>query len=53
MIFTFETTIKVKVGGKHIGDIRSVFGGYQFFPKGSKSGGHVYATIQACKDSLQ
>lgn len=52
MKLTFETNIKVKLDGKYIGDIKSVAGGYQYFPKGSKTGGDIYATIQSCKDSL-
>lgn len=52
MKFTFDTTVKVKVDGKYVGDIKSVSGGYQYFPKGIKSGGDVYATLQECKDSL-
>jgi len=53
---TFETTGKVKLDGKHIGDIKEKRGlmgfTYQYFPKGSKAGGEVYPSLQSCKQSL-
>lgn len=53
---TFETTVKVKLDGKHVGDIKEVktISGlaYQYFPKGSKVGGELYPSLQSCKQSL-
>lgn len=52
MSITFETKVKVRLDGKYIGDIKSVKGGYQYFPKGSKSGGDIYPRLELCKNSL-
>jgi len=38
---TYESNIKVKLDGKHIGDIKEVDGGYAYFPKGQKGHGDV------------
>jgi len=45
-------TIHVLLENKRIGEIRSVEGGFQYFPKGQKKGGEVFPTLAACKQSL-
>lgn len=49
----FTTPIKVKMSGRHIGDIKQAIGGYQYFPKGQKIGGEIYPTIKEVKQSLE
>lgn len=44
---------KVYVDGKLTGTIRLTPGGYQYTPKGGKSGGEFYATLGMCKASLE
>lgn len=51
--FEYIEWIKVKMDGKHIGDIRPVDRGYAFFPKGSKISGDVFPTISAVERSLE
>lgn len=57
-------TIKVYLDGRHIGEIREVekgesmlhgitIFGYQYFPKGSKTGGEIFDTLTQCKGSLE
>lgn len=36
-----------------VGRIHPVEGGWQYFPKGSKTGGEVHPTLDACKQSLE
>jgi hypothetical protein len=59
---TFEevTRIVVKLDGKVIGEIKEVPMpnytqriGYQYFPKGSKTGGEVFAFKADCMNSLK
>lgn len=45
-------TIHVLLDGKRVGEIRSVEGGFQYFPKGQKKGGEVFQTLIDCKKSL-
>lgn len=46
-------TYPVKLGGKKIGEIRNEKENeFQYFPKGSKTGGEIFSTLQACEDSL-
>jgi len=45
-------TIHVLLENKRIGEIRTVDGGFQYFPKGQKKGGDVFPTLAACKQSL-
>lgn len=57
-MITYKTEVKVYIDGKHVGTIREYkgLGGhipYQYFPKGSKTGGAPYATIELCKKSLE
>jgi len=56
-MITYETIIKVKLDGKVTGTIKSVSShhiddGWQYFPKGSKTGGDVFASLNLCKHSL-
>lgn len=52
---TFEeiTVIKVKLEGKHVGNIKEVANGYAYFPKGSKIGGGTYPSKSEAKASLE
>lgn len=44
--------LKVRLDGRICGEIRKVEGGYQYFPKGSKSGGVIFSSIGAVQTSL-
>jgi len=55
-MITFETTVKVKLDGKYVGDIKQIttpvgLAGwyYQYFPKGSKEGGEKFFNLETCK----
>lgn len=52
-----ERGFKVKLSGRFIGEVKQVpFGsgsGWQYFPKGQKNGGAIFATWQLCKASLE
>lgn len=43
----------VKLDGKTAGEIRSVKGGWQYFPKGQKTGGAVFPHFEDCEQSLR
>lgn len=43
----------VKLDGRVIGEIRPVSGGYQYFPKGQKTGGTVWPSITGCKRDIE
>lgn len=45
--------IKVYLGKSPVGEIRQVEGGHQYFPKGQKEGGEVFATVAQVKASLE
>lgn len=45
-------SIKVRMDGRIVGEIRKVEGGYQYFPKGQAAGGSVFPTVQAVQASL-
>ncbi len=42
----------VKHDGHAFGEIRKVADGYQYFPKGSKTGGTIFATVPEVQNSL-
>jgi hypothetical protein len=44
--------IKVRLDGRQVGEIRKVEGGYQYFPKGQRTGGPVLPTVTAVQRSL-
>lgn len=50
--FTDETKTVVRLDGKIVGNIKEVKGGYQYKPKGSKTGGQVFKTKGECMYSL-
>jgi len=43
----------VYLDGKHIGNILKVKDGFQYFPKGKKTGGEVFPTLEEVKRSLE
>ena len=46
--------VKVYNGKKHVGDIKKVLGGFQYYPKGYKiSDGEVFLTLAGCQRSLE
>ena len=47
------TVIKVFLDGKRVGSIRSVLGGWQYFPYRSDVGGEVFETISEVKNSIE
>lgn len=53
MAITYSDNVTVYLDGKAVGEIRSVVGGYQYFPKGSKNGGELLRTIEMVKASLE
>lgn len=60
LVFTDKTVTQVKLDGKIVGTIKPVKQtkqrpnrtGWQYFPKGSKTGGEVFASKFACMGSL-
>jgi hypothetical protein len=44
--------LKVRLDGRICGEIRKVKGGYQYFPKGSKTGGDILVSITKVQQSL-
>lgn len=60
-----DVPIAVRVDGKIVGDIKPVWdkrvdltqkqelNGWQYVPRGQKTGGKIFATLQACQDSLK
>lgn len=48
-----NSVLKVKLDGKHCGNIKIVYGGWAYFPKCKKESGEVYKSIQEVKDSLK
>jgi hypothetical protein len=52
-MITYEVDIKVNLYNKHIGNIKQVDGGYQYFAKGHKTGGEIFLTLDKCKQSLE
>ncbi len=52
-MLTYEEIIAVRLDGKIVGSIKQVRGGYQYFPKGSMTGGETFTSVQAVKLSLE
>lgn len=44
--------IDVRLEGKIIGEIRTLANGFQYFPKGRRTGGEVFGDLKAIKQSL-
>jgi hypothetical protein len=44
--------LKVKLDKKHVGEIRKVKDGYQYYPKGEKKGGEVFPKVSEVQNSL-
>lgn len=44
--------LQVRLDGRIIGEIRKVEGGYQYVPKGQKTGGDILPTVNAVQRSL-
>lgn len=53
MGLSYSTIIEVRLDGKLIGHIREVAGGWAYFPRRGKLHGDKYATLAACKLSLE
>jgi len=47
-----NSIITVKLDKKIVGEIRPVTGGWQYYPKGQKTGGEVFEKLSLCKKSL-
>lgn len=45
--------VKVKLNGRIIGHIKSVEGGWQYFPKGQKKGGEISKSMMKVQLSLE
>lgn len=52
-MITYKENIKVFLDKKHVGNIKSVSGGYSYFPKGSKTHGQIYQSVEKVKCSLE
>ena len=58
-MITYQTTtapkfkMKVYLDKKLTGEIRRVEGGYQYFPKGSKTGGEISPQITRIRQTLE
>lgn len=48
----FSEPLRVRLDGVECGEIRSVQGGFQYFPKGMKSGGAIFETVAHVQQSL-
>jgi len=46
-------SFKVRLDGKIAGKIKSVDGGWQYFPSGSKKGGEIYTKLEDVMHSLE
>lgn len=44
--------LKVKLDNKHVGEIRKVKDGYQYYAKGQKSGGEIFNSVPDVQKSL-
>ena len=44
--------LKVSIDGYICGAIKKVYGGYQYFPKGKKTGGETFASVGDVQRSL-
>lgn len=44
--------LKVKLDGTHVGEIRKVKDGYQYYAKGQKKGGEIYPRVSEVQNSL-
>ena len=46
--------VYVYLDNKHVGNIFEIQGkGWQYFPKGQKEGGEIFASLALCKKSLE
>ena len=45
--------LKVRLDGVHVGEIRKVETGFQYFPKGTKWGGGVHTSVALVQQSLR
>lgn len=46
-------TIKVKLDGKHTGTIKRTLRGWEYFPKGKRTGGKPFISLALCQQSLE
>jgi len=55
-MITYEydsVAIDVKLDGKLVGHIWKKLEGFQYIPKGQKTGGAFFPTVRECKNSLE
>lgn len=52
-MITYIENIKVFLDKKHVGNIKTLAGGYAYFPKGSKTHGQIYQSVEKVKCSLE
>lgn len=66
-MITYSAEYKVFIDGVRVGTIEECYGakgygvgnrpgeiiGYRYYPKGQKTGGDLYPTLAACKQSLE
>jgi hypothetical protein len=50
---TGHSPFTVKLEGVIVGEIRSVPGGWQYFPKGHTKGGEIFKLLSDCTKSLE
>ena len=51
-MITYENNTKVMLDGKHVGDIVKKPEGWQYVPKGHKTGGEYFTSLSKCHASL-
>lgn len=51
--FLYETQVIVKMDEKISGTIKSIGGGFAYFPKNSKDHGEILKSIEAVKATLE
>ena len=44
---------KIYFGGKHIGNVKPVEGGFQYFPENSDVGGCVFSSLSECLKHIE
>jgi hypothetical protein len=50
---TNEGDIAVRLDGRKVGEIRMLPNGFKYYPRGAKTGGESFPSLEACKSSLE